>query len=223
MMILAFETSTDICSVALQDGNGARFEKRIQGRSTHSDNVFLFTKALMVEHNFTISDLDAVLVSNGPGSYTGLRIAASAVKGMLFGTDVDLYAINTLAAFAMGVADEANGTTIHAIIDARRSHLYHQKFCFQENLKSESKLKIREIEEVEPEIKSDDVLIGTGISRLNEKVLDLVRCFGPERISALALITLFTQKSKKEFWVKTAPELLNPDYITSNQVNNSGA
>ena len=97
-------------------------EKKIQGRSVHSDNLFLFTKELMDEQDFKIAELNAVLVSNGPGSYTGLRIAASALKGILFGTDVKLYAVNTLASFAMNTEAE-KGDTVHSIIDARRTHL----------------------------------------------------------------------------------------------------
>ena len=125
-MILAYETSTNICSVAFQNAEGEVFEKRIQGRSVHSDNLFLFTQQLTKEHDFKIEDLDAVLVSNGPGSYTGLRIAASAIKGIVFGKDVNLFACNTLASFAM--AKENNSRAIHSIIDARRTHVYHQAF-----------------------------------------------------------------------------------------------
>ena len=79
-MILAYETSTQVCSVAFLNNEGEIFQKRITGRSVHSDHVFLFTEELINEHAFNIGDLEAVLVSNGPGSYTGLRIAASAIK-----------------------------------------------------------------------------------------------------------------------------------------------
>ena len=60
-MILAYETSTNICSVAFQNAEGEVFEKLIQGRSVHSDNLFLFTQQLMKEHDFKIEDLNAVL------------------------------------------------------------------------------------------------------------------------------------------------------------------
>lgn len=63
--ILAYETTTNICSVAFQNTDGKVFEKRIQGRSVHSDNLFMFTQELMKEHDFKIEDLNAVLVSNG--------------------------------------------------------------------------------------------------------------------------------------------------------------
>ncbi len=83
-MILALETATNVCSVVFRDDDGLMHEKRIEKRGTHSEQLFLFIEDLMDEHGFFISALEAVLVSEGPGSYTGLRISASAVKGLLF-------------------------------------------------------------------------------------------------------------------------------------------
>lgn len=123
-MILAFETATNICSVSFQDDGGEIHEKRTERKGSHSELLFLYVRELMKEHDFSIADLDAALVSTGPGSYTGLRIAASAVKGMLFGLNVDVYAGNTLAGFAQSAGEG----TVHAVINARRKHLYHQKF-----------------------------------------------------------------------------------------------
>jgi tRNA threonylcarbamoyl adenosine modification protein YeaZ len=122
--ILAIETATNICSVCFQDETGEVHEKRTERKGSHSELLFLFVKELKTEHSFEFSDLDAVLVSTGPGSYTGLRIAASAVKGMFFGLDVAIYAGNTLAGFAQSLEKG----TVHAVINARRKHLYHQQF-----------------------------------------------------------------------------------------------
>ncbi|WP_409029096.1 tRNA (adenosine(37)-N6)-threonylcarbamoyltransferase complex dimerization subunit type 1 TsaB [Gracilimonas sediminicola] len=129
-MILAFETATNICSVSFQDDGGEIHEKRTERKGSHSELLFLYVRELMKEHDFSIADLDAALVSTGPGSYTGLRIAASAVKGMLFGLNVDVYAGNTLAGFAQSAGEG----TVHAVINARRKHLYHQKFEVGESL-----------------------------------------------------------------------------------------
>src|SRR5699024_2547399 len=90
-MLLALETATNVCSVAFCNEEGDVFEKRIDKRGSHSEQVFLFIEELMNEHDFKIEDLEAVLVSEGPGSYTGLRIGASAVKGLLFQSGVTLY------------------------------------------------------------------------------------------------------------------------------------
>jgi tRNA threonylcarbamoyl adenosine modification protein YeaZ len=72
-MILAIETATNICSVCFQDNEGKVFEKRTERKGSHSELLFLFIRELMTEYSFKMSDLDSVLVSTGPGSYTGLR------------------------------------------------------------------------------------------------------------------------------------------------------
>lgn len=218
-MILAYETSTNICSVSYQDIDGKITERRIQGRSVHSDHVFLFTEALMKEHNFRIDDLNAILVSNGPGSYTGLRIAASAIKGLLFGTDVSLYAVNTLASFAM-CSFKKNGN-IHAIIDARRTHVYHQKFELSDKLVAKSEAKVIDISELENLISPGDCLIGTGTNRITKEVLEKVNIFDEQSITANSLFELFKLPNFNEFCIKTKPEELNPNYISSSQVNNT--
>ena len=219
-MILAYETSTNICSVAFQDKNGTVFGKKTQGRSVHSDHVFLFTQELMNEHGFKINDLDAVLTSNGPGSYTGLRIAASALKGLLFGTSVDLYAGNTLASFAMNTEAE-KGDTVHSIIDARRTHLYVQSFEMGKELISRTGSKLMEISDFEQEVKAGDHIVGTGINRLDKAVLNKVSTYNEDLISAKSLLKLFQLPNFEDYCIKTSVEELNPNYISSSQVNNS--
>lgn len=222
-MILAYETATDVCSVSFLDNSGEIFEKRIQGRSVHSDNLFLFTSKLMSEHSFQMKDVKAVLVSNGPGSYTGLRIAASAIKGILFGLDTPLFEVNTLAGFAKGVSGIGESTRIHAVIDARRTHVYHQLFSTEGGFSSVSQLMIKEIAEVESEFKTGEILIGTGINRFSKSSLSEVKTFDSEFISASNLIRLFEEETSNAFCKKVSVEELNPNYITSNQVNNSAS
>tara|TARA_R110000868_G_scaffold410693_5_gene699860 strand:+ start:39356 stop:40018 length:663 start_codon:yes stop_codon:yes gene_type:complete len=220
-MILAYETATDICSVSFQNKNGEIFEKKIQGRSVHSDNVFLFTQELMKEHNFSIEELEAVLVSNGPGSYTGLRIVASAIKGILFQSKVKLFEVNTLAGFAQSVVEVPGNLTVHSIIDARRTHIYHQSFSANEKLIRNSEMSIKEIIEFEEEITEGDYVIGTGINRLSESTLEKVSTYGSGVISASNLIHLFSNQPNSQFFKETSSEALNPNYISSSQVNNS--
>lgn len=218
-MILAYETSTNVCSVSLLDSGGRITERRIQGRGVHSDNVFLFTQDLMNDFNFKITDLDAVLVSNGPGSYTGLRIAASAIKGLLFGTEVSLYAVNTLASFAMNSVIKEG--IIHSIIDARRTHVYHQSFEFKKKLIPTSEAKIIEIDEFLKIVEPKDSIIGTGTDRLDIDLLKGISVLDERNISANSLFKLYQLQNFKEFCLKTKPEELIPNYISSSQVNNS--
>lgn len=218
-MILAYETSTNICSVSFQDSEGNITERRIQGRSVHSDNVFLFTKVFMNDYGFKIEDLDAVIISNGPGSYTGLRIAASAIKGLLFGTEVPLYAASTLASFTMETPIKDH--TIHSIIDARRTHVYHQAFELNNKLIAKTEAKILDISDFTDQINTGDCIVGNGTERLDKERLKGVTICDDRCITANSLFKLYQLPNFKEFCVKTRPEELNPNYISSSQVNNS--
>lgn len=216
-MILAVETATNICSIAFQNGHGEIFEKRTERKGSHSELLFIFIRELMEDHAFQLKDLDAVLVSSGPGSYTGLRIAASAVKGMLFGLNVKIYAGNTLAGFAMA-AEEG---PVHAVINARRKHLYHQKFKKGEQLEVLTKSAILELGEINGSVKTGDQIIGTGVDRLDTKKLEKLTILEESKISASQLIHLFNSSSKDDHFMETTAEELESNYLTSSQVNNS--
>lgn len=215
--ILAIETSTHICSVCFQGEDGVIHEKRTERKGSHSELLFIFIRELMQEQNFAIKDLNAVLVSTGPGSYTGLRIAASGIKGLLFGHEIPVYAGNTLAGFAQ----MADAGKIHAVINARRKHLYHQLFEKNGAIQSISESKILELKVIEAQLESGDQIIGTGIDRLNENLVDNLNILDPASISAKGLIELFHGGSKDEFFSKTTPEDLESNYLTSSQVNNT--
>ncbi len=218
-MILALETATNICSVAFCDDENSVFEKRTARRGSHSEKLFLFIEELQKEHGFSVSDLDAVLVSEGPGSYTGLRISASAVKGLLFQTNVPLYGVNTLASFAIQMAEENPSVqTIHSIIDARRVHLYHQKFAFTDGeLGSNDEVEVIPIKAIEKMLRKGDAVVGTGLKRIDEQVLGKAEVLGPEAITAKSLVTLF-RAGYSNFFRQIDPESFDPKYYTSNQV-----
>ncbi|MDR9418220.1 tRNA (adenosine(37)-N6)-threonylcarbamoyltransferase complex dimerization subunit type 1 TsaB [Gracilimonas sp.] len=216
-MILAIETATNICSISFQDGEGKLFEKRTERKGSHSELLFIFIRELMEEHNFKLADLDIILVSSGPGSYTGLRIAASAVKGLFFGLNVDIYAGNTLAGFAQGAGEG----TVHAVINARRKHLYHQKFKKEDRLIPITKSEILELVEITALMNKGNQIIGTGIERLEEEKKDQLTVLEASDISATNLIHLFNSISGEEFFQKTTAEELESNYLSSSQVNNT--
>jgi tRNA threonylcarbamoyladenosine biosynthesis protein TsaB len=223
--LLAIETATAVCSVVLSH-KGKSVERRAMGRSVHSDKLFLFIDELLKEQRLKISDLDAVLVSAGPGSYTGLRIAASGVKGLLFEREVPLFAVNTLASFARTVSamdDFDQGSLIHSVIDARRSHLYHAAFHFNEEsgLTVETEVADRHLETVSEWVKDHAVMVGTGISRL-DNLEPGVRTFGKDQINAHAMIQLYTEAERYNYVDSVIQEVdlvdFDPRYYTSNQV-----
>lgn len=216
-MQLALETSTNICSVAFKDALEEVYEKRTKVRGSHSEQLFLFIKALMNEHDFTLDDLESVIVSEGPGSYTGLRISASAIKGLLFQSKVPLFAANTLASFAVAAIDKNPGLKIiHSIIDARRVHVYHQQFDFDsEKISTNDTVEVIPIERFEKLVKSGDAVVGTGLKRIDEAILSKAEVFDSAFISARSLIKLFETDSESRFIYEVDPQKFEPKYYTS--------
>ncbi|MEX0661986.1 MAG: tRNA (adenosine(37)-N6)-threonylcarbamoyltransferase complex dimerization subunit type 1 TsaB [Balneolaceae bacterium] len=221
-MILAIETSTPVCSIALEVTGGRIWEKRIEGHGVHSERTFTFIEELLDRANATIEDLDAILFSGGPGSYTGLRIGASAIKGLLFGRDVAFYTFPTLFSFAAGVELDETARTIYSVIDARREHLYVQTFKWNGmKLKPASDPEIAEISEIESQLSNGDTIIGTGWERLDIQLGLKISTVGPEGISANNLIKAWNQSYLKSYFTKTDAKLFEPNYLNMAQINNS--
>lgn len=219
-MLLALETATNVCSVAFCNSDGDLFEKRTEERGSHSEQLFLFIEELMDTHKFRITDLSAMLISEGPGSYTGLRIGASAVKGLLFQTEVPLYGINTLASFAMkAVGGKTAAGRVHSIIDARRVHVYHQLFRFSgTTLAAEDEVKVCPIQAFESMVMGEDMIIGTGLDRISDMARAKAETRRTEAITAKSLIKLY-QAGFEDFIHPSPPQSFEPKYYTSNQVD----
>jgi len=92
-------------------------------RYTHAEKLNSFIHSAIEKAGMDFSDLDAVAVSKGPGSYTGLRIGVSAAKGLCYGLGIKLIALNTLEAMAGGI-DEDDNTLLIPMIDARRMEVF---------------------------------------------------------------------------------------------------
>lgn len=219
-MQLALETSTNICSVALRSSEGKVWEKRTETRGTHSEKLFLFIDELLKTHDAVVGELDSVIVSEGPGSYTGLRISASAVKGLLFQSKVKLYAANTLAGFAYSAAKvNPEVTCIHSIIDARRVHVYHQAFEYSTGtITAKNEVRVTPIEEFEDMLKEGEAVIGTGLKRINQKKLDKAEIFDASHITARSLFKLYDEDKAREFIREEDPREFDPKYYTTGQV-----
>lgn len=131
-IILAIDTSTEACSCALTI-NGEVFEHFEVLPRQHANRLLPMIKALMKEHCLSYSDLDAIAVGRGPGSFTGLRIAAGVAQGIAFGADLPLLAISTLEALALQAHKNSGKLNIFSCIDARISEVYWGAFSFDES------------------------------------------------------------------------------------------
>ncbi|WP_432709898.1 tRNA (adenosine(37)-N6)-threonylcarbamoyltransferase complex dimerization subunit type 1 TsaB [Pedobacter sp.] len=132
--ILQIETATQTCSVALAIAGETVALKEETAKNIHAGSLTLFIDAVMQQAGLRYQDLDAVAVSKGPGSYTGLRIGVSTAKGLCFALDKPLIAIDTLKMMANGflVENPAYEGLICPMIDARRMEVFTA--LFDENL-----------------------------------------------------------------------------------------
>jgi tRNA threonylcarbamoyladenosine biosynthesis protein TsaB len=134
-LILHIETATTVCSVALSRDGRLLAEKELNGDYTHAENLTLFIEEVMKQAALPLSALDAIAVSKGPGSYTGLRIGVSTAKGLCYALDKPLIAINTLQAMVEGQRFFSAGSSLQTpesglltlfcpMLDARRMEVY---------------------------------------------------------------------------------------------------
>lgn len=133
-LILNIETATQICSVALsKDGKTISFCES-NDTNSHASQLTVLIQKLLKTSDVSIEQLDAVAVSKGPGSYTGLRIGVSTAKGICFGANIPLIAIDTLTALANGVrsirsiSEDEPKKLLCPLIDARRMEVYTSVF-----------------------------------------------------------------------------------------------
>ncbi|WP_129713653.1 tRNA (adenosine(37)-N6)-threonylcarbamoyltransferase complex dimerization subunit type 1 TsaB [Pedobacter sp. SYP-B3415] len=125
--LLQIETATKVCSVAISTDGETRYVLEEEGQNLHASRLTPLIDEAMKAAGVTFSELDAVAVSKGPGSYTGLRIGVSTAKGLCYALDKPLIAVETLEMMAAGYAEQdagAQGFLICPMIDARRMEVY---------------------------------------------------------------------------------------------------
>lgn len=136
--ILCIETTTTNCSVSIaQDGETLALLEENRENYSHSENLHGFISKALEQAKISKSQLDAVAVSMGPGSYTGLRIGVSAAKGLCFALDIPLISVDTLHALAFQVTEECD--YIVPMLDARRMEVYSCVFDNNKNKLEEIK------------------------------------------------------------------------------------
>jgi tRNA threonylcarbamoyladenosine biosynthesis protein TsaB len=121
MNLLALETSTESCSVALHHA-GRVIERSEIAPRRHAELVLPMADALLAEAGLRRRQLDAIAVGRGPGAFTGVRLAVSIAQGMALGLDLPVIPVSSLAALALDAPD--NGASILAVIDARMGEVY---------------------------------------------------------------------------------------------------
>ena len=127
-MILSIETATSNCAVALHPTTGEMIAlKELNEANIHASKLFVFIEQILKDNGVSMKDIQAIAVSKGPGSYTGLRIGVSAAKGLCYSLDLPLISVNTLHGMALTVKNKfENENAIYIpMIDARRMEVYN--------------------------------------------------------------------------------------------------
>ena len=125
IVALAVDTSGRAGSIALGRGANILSSKKFSGNMRHAAELISTIQSLLKENNLSPNDIQCAYITNGPGSYTGLRIAATMAKMMALANDVKIYPISTLDAMAMNAYNiEGNFEYIAPIIDAKRGFFF---------------------------------------------------------------------------------------------------
>jgi tRNA threonylcarbamoyladenosine biosynthesis protein TsaB len=122
MRVLAVDAATEGCSVALKNGNEVigRFMEPAQGQSQH---ILAMVEAVLAEGGISLSMLDGIAASIGPGAFTGVRISVSVAQGLAFGADLPVVPVTTLEALAHGILGDGAAQVL-ACLDARMGEVY---------------------------------------------------------------------------------------------------
>lgn len=201
MTILHIETSTKNCSVSIsRNGEMLCLCEEYDQNYGHSEKLHQFVNWVLEGAEINLKELDAVCVSKGPGSYTGLRIGVSAAKGFCFGLDIPLLSLNSLEILAQTQTDKGFDLII-PMIDARRMEVYTANFDGNFKMISDIEAKILDETSFQEFADKKIAFIGDAVEKsktiLNLRNAEFIEGIHP---SAKQMIALAEQKFiQKEF------------------------
>jgi len=213
MNILALDSSTEACSVALLMDKGVveKFEVVVRG---HAEHLLPMINALLKETDTRLDEIDLFAYGSGPGSFTGLRIGAAMMQGLALARERKLIAVSSLAA----LASRQQGQVL-SVIDARMDQVYHGLYHVQKNglAKLEGEIAVTSPDEIILPENGDIILCGTGWDRYKDTFM-LMNTGDREIIgvdneyphaSDIARIALFESGQGRE----SEPEHALPHYV----------
>ena len=203
-LILNLETATKNCSVALaKDGKTIACKEIATQNFSHAEKLHVFIEEILSENNIQFSDLSAIAVSQGPGSYTGLRIGVSSAKGLCYALNIPLIAVDTLQLLAKQIQIE-DGIII-SMIDARRMEVFSAFYD-----KNHTQIRTTQAEIIDAtsyqEITEKIHLVGDGIEKFKNTLTDDKFVFHSTAVfpSAKEMSELSFDKLKKNDFVDVA-------------------
>ncbi|NNK39238.1 MAG: tRNA (adenosine(37)-N6)-threonylcarbamoyltransferase complex dimerization subunit type 1 TsaB [Winogradskyella sp.] len=167
-LILNIETATTNCSVSLsKDGETIVLKEDYNNKFSHAETLHIYIDSLFKSSNLQPTDIDAVAVSKGPGSYTGLRIGVSAAKGLCIALNKPLIAIPTLESLAHQV--KIKDGLIVSMLDARRNEVYCTVYDAKHQIVQETQAHILSTESYKTFLDQGTVhFIGSGVNKTKD-------------------------------------------------------
>jgi tRNA threonylcarbamoyladenosine biosynthesis protein TsaB len=169
-IILSIETSTPICSVALHQDGKLLFLREIEEAGAHAEKLMGLIESVLGTQQLSVHDLDAIAVSEGPGSYTGLRIGVSTAKGLAFAGDLNLLGVSTLKALALGAKQTCTShELIISMLDARRMEVYREIYDAELNVVSSLDAEILDQNSYQEILQKSKVcFVGDAVTKVSE-------------------------------------------------------
>lgn len=212
-MLLSLDSSAVTASVALTDGDRVIKSEFVNSGLTHSETLLPMVKRVMGNNEF--SSLDAVAITAGPGSFTGVRIGVATVKGIAFAGNIPCYGVSTLEAIAYNFVDE--NCIVCAVMDARRLQFYNAIFKVENGTVSRlTPDRAISIDDLREELKQYDsvIIAGDGAALCSQNIaLDNCKIAADDKIYQNALSVAKCVKNKKPI----APTALMPVYLRQSQ------
>lgn len=193
--ILCLETATTNCSVSI--GLNGEVKSLVEENSpnySHSEQLHVFVERAVARASMTLSDLDAIAVSKGPGSYTGLRIGVSAAKGLCFSLDLPLISVPTLKSMALQIPLSPDEVVI-PLLDARRMEVYSCAFDHNYQELNETKAEIITPEAFQEFLSFKKIhLVGSGSEKCKNVLMDSIFHFQSTLIPSAKEMVLLAQE-----------------------------
>lgn len=219
--ILHIETATDICSIGISQGEQLLALQEITHFSDHASKITLLIEACLQQIKLTINDLDAVAISQGPGSYTSLRIGVSTAKGICYALNKPLIVIDTLQALALATLKLEKKKALYCpMIDARRMEVYGALFDSDNQLVRAAEALKMETDTFDTYFQNNQPIVfsGDGAEKCKTVLTSPLAYFSPVVCSAAHLVPLALQAFEKQQFANLAyfePFYLKPPNITT--------
>lgn len=150
MKILSFDTSNNLASVAIMDANNLLAYNTTMESSQQAEKLFFLIEECLNQAKLKLSDIDLISVTNGPGSFTGVRIGLAAALGIKMGIKAQVISLSNFQVLAYGALKEHSEEEIEVVLDARRDQVYYQKFDAKLHHLTEPKLLEKDSVKIDP-------------------------------------------------------------------------